>query len=76
VPFRRPAYVFKRELIYLPLFGWVIWRARQIPVDRGKKGGTLASITPGARAALKRGQQVMIFPEGTRRAVGAPPDYK
>ncbi|MGL4291914.1 MAG: lysophospholipid acyltransferase family protein [Phreatobacter sp.] len=76
VPFRRPAYILKRELIYVPLFGWVIWRARQIPVDRGKKGGTLASITPGARDALKRGQQVMIFPEGTRRAVGAPPDYK
>ncbi|QCI64725.1 lysophospholipid acyltransferase family protein [Phreatobacter stygius] len=76
IPFRRPAYVFKRELIHVPLFGWAVWKAEQIPVERGKKGGTLASITPGAHDAVGRGQQVMIFPEGTRRAVGAPPDYK
>jgi 1-acyl-sn-glycerol-3-phosphate acyltransferase len=76
IPFPRPAYIFKRELIYVPLFGWLVWKAKQIPVDRGKKGGALASITPGAKAALARGQQVMIFPEGTRRAVDAPPDYK
>lgn len=76
VPFPRPAYIYKRELSYIPLFGWAIWRARQIPVDRGKKGEALASITAGAQAALGRDQQVMIFPEGTRRAVDAPPDYK
>lgn len=76
VPFPRPAYIYKRELSYIPLFGWAIWRARQIPVDRGRKGEALASITAGAHAALGRDQQVMIFPEGTRRAVDAPPDYK
>jgi 1-acyl-sn-glycerol-3-phosphate acyltransferase len=74
--FRRPAYVYKRELAYVPLFGWLIWKANQIPVDRGKKGVALASITEGAKRAVARGHQVMIFPEGTRRAVDAPPDYK
>ncbi len=76
IPFRRPAYVYKRQLAYVPLFGWLIWKANQIPVDRGKKGEALASITGGARKAAALGRQVMIFPEGTRRAVEAPPDYK
>ena len=52
VPFRRPAYVYKRQLAYVPLFGWAVWKARQIPVDRGRKGEALASITTGAKAAL------------------------
>ena len=76
IPFRRPAYVYKRQLAYVPLFGWLIWKAKQIPVDRGKKGEALASITAGALKAAAIGRQVMIFPEGTRRAVDAPPDYK
>ncbi len=76
VPFPRPAYIYKRELAYVPLFGWLIWKARQIPVDRGRKAEALASITAGARKAAAIGRQVMIFPEGTRRPVGAPPDYK
>ena len=76
VPFPRPAYVYKRQLAYVPLFGWLIWKARQIPVDRGRGGEALASMTAGARRAAAIGRQVMIFPEGTRRAVGAPPDYK
>lgn len=76
IPFRRPAYVYKRQLAYVPLFGWLIWKARQIPVDRGRKGEALASITDGALKAAAIGRQVMIFPEGTRRAVDAPPDYK
>ncbi|MDP2800326.1 MAG: 1-acyl-sn-glycerol-3-phosphate acyltransferase [Phreatobacter sp.] len=76
LPFRRPAYVYKRQLAYVPLFGWAVWKARQIPVDRGKKGEALASITEGAKTAAAIGRQVMIFPEGTRRPVAAPPDYK
>jgi len=76
IPFRRPAYVYKRQLAYVPLFGWLIWKARQIPVDRGGKGVALASIAAGAVRAAADGRQVMIFPEGTRRAVGAAPDYK
>lgn len=76
VPFRRPAYVYKRQLAYVPLFGWLIWKANQIPVDRGRKGEALASMTEGAGKAVAMDRQVMIFPEGTRKAVGAAPDYK
>lgn len=73
---RRPAYILKKELMYVPLFGWLLWKAQQVPVDRGRKGAALASIVVGARRAVESGQQVMIFPEGTRKAVDAPPDYK
>lgn len=72
----QPAFIYKRELGMVPVFGWAVWRAKQISVDRGKKGAALRSVTEGAGQALARGQTVMIFAEGTRRPVDAPPDYK
>ena len=47
-----------------------------IPVDRGRGAQALADMTERARAALARGRQIVIFPEGTRRAPGAEPSYK
>ena len=73
---RDPAFIAKRELIWLPLFGWYIWRAEMIFVDRGARAQALASMTERARAELARGRQIIIFPEGTRRAPGAEPAYK
>jgi 1-acyl-sn-glycerol-3-phosphate acyltransferase len=71
-----PAYVLKRELMWLPLFGWYMARAGLIPIDRGAGVAALSRMTARARAALGRGRQVVIFPEGTRRAPGAAPTYK
>jgi len=70
------AFIYKRELGLVPIFGWAVKRAEQIAVDRGKGGAALRSMAEGARQALDRGQTVMIFPEGTRRPVDAEPDYK
>jgi len=72
----RPTYIYKRELGYVPLFGWHLQRADQIAVDRGGGAEAMASLVERTRAALARGAQIIIFPEGTRRPVGAPPDYK
>lgn len=72
----RPAYILKRELTFLPLFGWALLKTGQIAVHRGKKGQALASISEGVRRAAGEQRHIMIFPEGTRRAVDAPPDYK
>jgi 1-acyl-sn-glycerol-3-phosphate acyltransferase len=47
-----------------------------IPVDRGRRGQALADMTERARVELGRGRQIVIFPEGTRRAPGAEPSYK
>ena len=46
------------------------------PVDRGRGGQALAEMTDRARVALGRSRQIVIFPEGTRRAPGAEPSYK
>jgi 1-acyl-sn-glycerol-3-phosphate acyltransferase len=70
-----PAYVLKRELMLIPLFGWLARRARMIPIDRGSRAGALARMATAARQESARGRQIVIFPEGTRRPPGAEPHY-
>ena len=74
--FADPAFILKRELQWIPFFGWYAMKASMIPVDRGRRGQALADMTERARAELARGRQIVIFPEGTRRAPGAEPRYK
>jgi 1-acyl-sn-glycerol-3-phosphate acyltransferase len=74
--FHDPAFILKRELLWIPFFGWYAWKAGMIPVNRGKRAQALAEMTVRARAELGRDRQIVIFPEGTRRAPGAEPSYK
>ncbi len=74
--FDDPAFIVKRELMWIPFFGWLLWKADQVPVDRKAKGGAMAGMIASARKALGTGRQIVIFPEGTRTAPGAPPAYK
>jgi 1-acyl-sn-glycerol-3-phosphate acyltransferase len=74
--FDDPAYILKRELMFIPFFGWYAWKAGMIPVNRGKRTLALTEMTVRARAELARNRQILIFPEGTRRAPGAEPSYK
>jgi 1-acyl-sn-glycerol-3-phosphate acyltransferase len=74
--FADPAFILKRELRWLPFFGWYTWKGRMIPVDRGARAQALAGIARDARIELARGRQIIIFPEGTRRPAGAEPNYK
>jgi 1-acyl-sn-glycerol-3-phosphate acyltransferase len=74
--FDDPTFIVKRELMWIPWFGWYIWKARMIPVDRGAGTQALVLMTEKARLELHRDRQLVIFPEGTRRAVGADPAYK
>ena len=71
--FDDPAYILKRELQWLPVFGWLTIKARMVPVDRG--AGALTNLAERARAELARGRQLIIFPAGTRRPPGAEPRY-
>jgi 1-acyl-sn-glycerol-3-phosphate acyltransferase len=71
-----PIYILKRELMWIPLFGWYTWKARLIPVDRKAGLAALARMTTRARKALEHPCQIVIFPEGTRRAPGSEPVYK
>jgi 1-acyl-sn-glycerol-3-phosphate acyltransferase len=70
------SFVLKRELTWIPFFGWYLYRADQIAINRAKGSTALGQVVEGARARFAAGRQVFIFPEGTRRPVGAPPAYK
>lgn len=71
-----PVIILKRELTWIPLFGWYLKKARMVAVDRGARGRALGQAARGAREEMAKGRQLLIFPEGTRRAPGAPPAYK
>ena len=73
---RDPAYIMKRELMWLPFFGWYTLKAGMISVDRKKGSQALAGMNARARAVLALDRQIIIFPEGTRRSPGAEPRYK
>ena len=74
--FSDPAFIAKRELFWLPFFGWYLWRAEMISVDRSAGGQALKALSVSAREALAEGRQILIFPEGTRTPAGAQPRYK
>jgi 1-acyl-sn-glycerol-3-phosphate acyltransferase len=73
-----PIYILKRELMWIPLFGWYTWKAGLIPVDRSAGLAALSRMTARAQRTITgpRARQLVIFPEGTRRAPGAEPSYK
>src|SRR5256886_10350730 len=66
----------KRELMWIPFFGWYTWKAGMISVDRSRGSQALAEMNANARAELARNRQIIIFPEGTRRPPGAEPRNK
>lgn len=70
------AFILKRELNWMPLFGWYTSRAGMIGVNRGARAQALKDMTVEAKKAIARGRQIIIYPEGTRRPPGAPPVYK
>lgn len=71
-----PCYVMKKELMVLPFFGWFAARTNMIAVDRSAHSAALKGMVRQARTRHAEGRQILIFPEGTRTAPGAPPDYK
>src|SRR3954447_19547328 len=74
--FPQPLFILKRELKWIPFFGWYLTKADMIGVLRGAGGRSLIQMTRRAGAEVRRGRQLIIFPEGTRTAVDAPPHYK
>jgi 1-acyl-sn-glycerol-3-phosphate acyltransferase len=66
----KPAYVLKRELIRVPLFGSYLKQCGMIPVDRQGGGSALKQLLKAARAAIAQGRSILIYPEGTRMPPG------
>jgi 1-acyl-sn-glycerol-3-phosphate acyltransferase len=70
------SFILKKELAALPLFGWYVRASEQIGIDRARRGAVLSQLYREVGHKLSQRRQIVIFPEGTRRTVGAPPAYK
>lgn len=71
-----PAIVLKRELIDIPLWGWVVKRYGVIPIERSGGAAALRRMMRAAEAAIAEGRPIVIFPEGTRVPPGESPPLK
>ncbi|HVM84641.1 MAG TPA: lysophospholipid acyltransferase family protein [Candidatus Binatia bacterium] len=65
-----PAFILKRELLQIPLFGWFIRKAGMIAVDRSAGANALRQMSRQASEVFDQGRSILIFPEGTRVAPG------
>ncbi len=66
----RACYVLKKELVRIPLFGWLIPRTRMIAVDRSAGAAAIRHLLREADRAVREERQIVIFPEGTRAPPG------
>jgi 1-acyl-sn-glycerol-3-phosphate acyltransferase len=71
-----PALVMKAELGAIPLYGWFSRKFDMIFVAREKRATALKQLIRDASGRAAQGRHIFIFPEGTRRAPNAAPDYK
>jgi 1-acyl-sn-glycerol-3-phosphate acyltransferase len=71
-----PCMVLKKELSWIPFFGWFVFKFRMIAVERSAASAALRKLLSRGGEELARGRQIVIMPEGTRAAPGAAPDYK
>ena len=76
VVLKRPAYVLKHSLIYLPFLGWYALRTKMVAIRREDAAKALKLMVSACRARLNEGRQILIFPEGTRSDIGDDPTYK
>jgi 1-acyl-sn-glycerol-3-phosphate acyltransferase len=68
--FPRQCWVLKRELIWIPMFGWALRRLKPIAIDRKSGATAVQQVLSQGQSRLAEGLCVMIFPEGTRMPVG------
>jgi 1-acyl-sn-glycerol-3-phosphate acyltransferase len=73
---RDPAIVMKEELLKLPLYGWFSRKFEMIPIKRETGPSALRLMARETAKRVADGRDILIFPEGTRRAPGAPPAYQ
>ena len=70
------AYVFKRELLYVPFFGWAIGLLDMIHIDRSQRAKAFGKVVEQGQKLLAQGTWVIMFPEGTRIPRGERGSYK
>jgi 1-acyl-sn-glycerol-3-phosphate acyltransferase len=70
------AYVFKRELLYVPFFGWAMGRLDMIHIDRSQRAQAFSKVVEQGKRLLAQGIWIIMFPEGTRIPRGQKGTYK
>ena len=70
------AYVFKKELLYVPFFGWAMGRLDMIHIDRSQRAAAFNKVVQQGKRLMDQGVWVIMFPEGTRTARGEKGTYQ
>jgi 1-acyl-sn-glycerol-3-phosphate acyltransferase len=70
------AYVFKKELLYIPFFGWAMARMDMIHIDRSQRSQAFNKVVAQGKRLMSQGTWVIMFPEGTRIPRGQKGVYK
>ena len=73
--FPRSCWVLKRELLWVPFFGWTLIPLKAIAIDRAKRSAAVTQVIEQGKERLAEGINVSIFPEGTRMAPGTTKRY-
>jgi 1-acyl-sn-glycerol-3-phosphate acyltransferase len=69
-------FVFKRELLWIPFFGWALALLKMIHINRANKQTAAISVASQGRKRLSEGKWIMLFPEGTRTPRGSTKPYR
>lgn len=69
-------FVFKRELLWIPFFGWALALLKMIHIDRANKQTAALSVATQGRKRLAEGKWIILFPEGTRTQIGSTKPYR
>ena len=73
---KKATLVMKKELTYIPIFGWAQAFYGMIPIDRSAGSAAMKNMLRNAKLMIERKRPIIIFPEGTRRKPGQEPAYK
>lgn len=74
--FPAQSYLLKKELLWIPFFGWGLAANEPIAIDRSQKTKALKQLIAEGKERLKRGRWIIVFPEGTRMPVGQPGEFQ
>lgn len=70
------SYVFKKELLNIPVFGWAMGRLNMVHIDRSKRTEAWNKVAEQGKVLMDRGKWIIMFPEGTRTERGKKGSYK
>ena len=69
---QNPFFILKRELLWIPIYGWAFWRMGLQPVNRARGATNMNKLADAVAKKIMNGQTLIIFPEGTRTKPGHP----